>query len=404
MNKPKLEGNRILLKSLYAALMRLAWSFDRKRPAKALIYRESSSYNAKSGPTAYYASVLDKILGSSLFFHPSKVDLSFKAIVRDEFRSNRPIGENDRITAGFAFLRKFSAVWAQYEAIPSNRPRKKIPKDDKFQVSFSQELSVGSMLCAHPLIHGHQQRSIVLILEHSDKLGSYGVILNKKTDHTVKSGIINLPLDFTRSFGKNPLNFGGMVHRVQVIHPYKECGGKTIPNCSVPFYQFSQSNLPIAVELVKKTPSTLKNFHFIVGCCLWAPRALQNEVDDGTWILIKGEADRIIEHSKSEVSPPSSESSSKKAVLSDPLIPTPVSANHNHLPRSLFGGVKETRGRDLDTYEGQNETWCKVMTSLGRNTNHFASLSPSLDAALVDSVSWEDPKEPQSESEDEDDV
>jgi putative transcriptional regulator len=391
-----------VVRTLYAALLRLAISFDSKRASKALIYRISSERSYKSPSTLYYSSIVDQLLGTTTFFPASRIDLSFKTIVRNEFRKNAPnnIELSDRITTGFAFLRKFSLLWSQYEA-STGRPRRRIPKDEKFNIQFVNELKTGVMLCAHPLIPGYMQRALILILEHNPEKGSYGLIINKKTDHNVETSTLNMPPELLQVFQKNIVYFGGNIPRVQILHPFPDCGGKEIPGSSSPLYDFSNGSIKKAIDIASKSSEIAEKFQFFVGCCVWKPGMLEQEVKEGTWMTLSGEVDQILQHVAKE---PLSESyavlkRSKQASgrgigeeeLSLLLAAEGEGDEEKRKAVDAVAALEPAGGQQhhqKDIYEGANETWSRVLWSLCRQTNHFAHLDANLDSSVVDSIDW----------------
>jgi putative transcriptional regulator len=390
-----------VVKTLYAALLRLAISFDSKRASKALIYRISTERSYKSSSTLYYSSIVDQLLGTTTFFPSSRIDLSFKTIVRNEFRKVTPshIEKSDRITTGFAFLRKFSSLWSQYEA-STGRPRRRIPKDEKFNIQFVNEIKSGVMLCAHPMIPGYMQRAIVLILEHNPEKGSYGLIINKKTDHNVESSTLNMPPELLHVFQKNVVYFGGNIPRCQILHPFPECGGKEIPGSSSPLYDFSNGSIKKAIEIAKKSSKAAEQFQFFVGCCVWKPGMLEEEVKEGTWMTISGEVDKILQHvAKEPISDSYAVLKRSKQVAgrgggagADAELGLLLAAEGDEERKkavdAVAGGQQQQQQQQKDIYEGANETWSRVLWSLCRQTNHFAHLDANLDSSVVDSIDW----------------
>lgn len=377
-----MSPNSSVIRTLYAAIYRLAVKFDQKRASKALLYRLTPSADRryyKTSSTFYYSTILDQILGSQMFYSPNRIDNSFKSFVRSEFRRVTPeISAADRITAGFAFLRKFSTLWVQYEN-STGRPRKRISKDEKFVIQYCNKLSSGVMLCAHPMVPGYMQRAIVLLLEHNEH-GSYGIIINKKTDHNVDTSTLNMPKELLKYFGKNSVFFGGNLPRCQILHPFKECGGKLIPGCSTPWYDFSNGSIQKALEIAAESPENIEKFYYFIGCCVWKPGMLEQEVADGTWIVVEGEVDKVITHAYQEPIPDT------YAVLKR----TKNEIQENIL-KSIDGEIIKTPATELhgkDIYEGGNETWSRVLWSLSRQTNHYAHLDPLLDSSVVDSIDW----------------
>jgi putative transcriptional regulator len=400
-------SSNALVKTLYSALLRLASSFDQKRASKALIYRVNSERNYKNPSTLYYSSIVTQLLGNTPYYPPQRLDLSFKTILRQEFRKSNPpnLSTADRITAGFAFLRKFSHLWSQYEA-STGRPRKRIPKEEKFAIHFETELKTGAMLCAHPMVPGYMQRAIVLLLEHTDK-GSYGVIINKKTDHTVETGTLNLPLSLQKLFQNNPAFFGGNIPRCQILHPFPSCGGRPIPGCnpSTQLYDFAQGNLEKVIEVASEGPAIAEQFQFFIGCCVWKAGMLEQEMKDGTWIVAGGEVDQILAHARQE---PLSESYAvlKRSRAAATPAGTPAISQQPQSDAdaaSSSPSPSPSSGTQKDIYEGPNETWSRMLWSLSRQTNHFAHLDPNLDSAVVESIDWHYSDEGDDDDEDEDD-
>ena len=362
-----MSNNRVV-KSLYGSLLRLASKFDRKRPAKAMIFRPTNSEREfKSGSTLYFAAVIDKILGKSIFYHHSKMDMSFKALVRSEFRkSSLQVSPIDRINTAFAILRKFSSIWAQFEGTKS--VAKRLAKDAKYKITVTSDIRSGVLLCSHPMINGPMQRAVVLLLEHNDEY-SYGIIINKKTDHTLATATRNLPDDVLAAFGDCAVSFGGNVRRLQFLHPYPDCGGTEVAGgCSIPYYH--SGNISKAIEKVKEDANSRENVHFFVGSCLWSAGALQEEVNEGTWLPVNGPTDLILRNALDQPIPESYATRANKSA------PSTIS--------DTFSGID----REYDSFEGQNEIWCKVLRSGGRNMAHFAALSPFLDVSSVEPAAW----------------
>lgn len=383
-----------VIRTLYAALYRLAGKFDQKRASKALIYRLTPVNDRryyKSPSTFYYSSVVDQILGSAMFYHPTRIDNSLKSFLRSEFRKvMSDISTSDRITAGFAFLRKFSSLWVQYEN-SVGKPRKRISKDEKFRVKFCNKLSTGVMLCAHPMVPGYMQRAIVLVLEHNEH-GSYGIIINKKTDHNVDTSTLNMPKELLQLFGKNSVFFGGNLPRCQILHPFQECGGKTIPGCSTPLYDFSNGSIQKALEIASQSSENIEKFYYFIGCCVWKPGMLEQEVRDGTWLVVEGEVDKVIAHAYREPIP---EAYTVYKRSKDEI--------QENILKNIEGEIiktPDTESHKKDIYEGENETWSRVLWSLCRQTNHYAHLDPLLDSSVVDSIDWHYSDEVESDNDD----
>eukprot|EP00607_Mallomonas_marina_P003416 CAMPEP_0182433342 /NCGR_PEP_ID=MMETSP1167-20130531/62576_1 /TAXON_ID=2988 /ORGANISM="Mallomonas Sp, Strain CCMP3275" /LENGTH=235 /DNA_ID=CAMNT_0024621915 /DNA_START=410 /DNA_END=1117 /DNA_ORIENTATION=- len=155
-----------------------------------------------------------------------------------------------------------------------------------------KDIVPGVLLVAHPLVHGPFKRAVVLILEQTVS-GTYGVVINRKESHNIGTAVRNLPSYITESFGNNPINFGGMIRRLQVIHSVPEAGGRAIPSCQhTPL--FSGTDIKTATQLVKTDPSLCSKFRFFVGCCVWTPEALTEELEAGYWLPCHAPADTLL--------------------------------------------------------------------------------------------------------------
>lgn len=257
-----MTGNT-LIKTLYKSLFKLAQKYDKNIPAKAILYRlppSSSSADSvfRSAAQIHFNAVMDKVLGRQrLFFHPTRMDQSMKAIVQKEFRNTKSkISLNSRLDVGFSLLRQLTSLWVMFEQEVQYRmavdnllmahrantsPRStstaldtdsdasggidsrsttsgkksSSTKKKKTPAANSSKLDVttapatiqdGVIIAAHPMVHGDMHRSLVLIVEHTAEY-TYGVILNKAEGpvspaRTVRGGVSGLRVDgFYDAFG-----------------------------------------------------------------------------------------------------------------------------------------------------------------------------------------------------------
>jgi putative AlgH/UPF0301 family transcriptional regulator len=91
------------------------------------------------------------------------------------------------------------------------------------------------VLLSHPLVQGPLRNSCVLILENGDK-GTYGVVLNHRTDYKLGGAVKALPGAVNKAFSEYNCSFGGMVRRLQYLHTVPDCGGKSVPGCAAPLF------------------------------------------------------------------------------------------------------------------------------------------------------------------------
>lgn len=221
-----------MIKTMYKSMFKLAQKFDKNMPAKTIIYRlpgESTTSDSvfRSESQLHFNATMDKILGRNrLFFHPTRMDLSMKSIVRKEFRNSKSkVSVNSRLDVGFSLFRQFSTLWAIYDQetkymeeidhvmleyqltstsqCDGTKKSSKVKSSSKLDVTMAPvTIQAGVVLAAHPMVHGDMHRSLVLVVEHNESY-SYGVMLNKAgTQQTLRSGVSGVQVEgFYKAFG-----------------------------------------------------------------------------------------------------------------------------------------------------------------------------------------------------------
>eukprot|EP01039_Chlorochromonas_danica_P007623 gene7623-8425_t len=296
-------SNHLVVKHLYRALFRLQNRLLDESSARAVLYRVDLSGAGQNDDhrLRYYNSVLTKFFGNRKFFLPPE-SRPLKNLLREEFRSHAEVSSETRVDVGFMFLRKLTSILTDFQSkinysSDHGHDRSSLAKKEteifslpSFEVQ--SEASAGTLLCAHPMLSGALRRTLVLLLEHGER-GSYGVVINRPTLHTVQSAVKNLPAEFVNRFGKHKVHFGGMVRRMQFIHNISDCGGLKIPYCDEPFY--AGGSLSSVMARVKHQPQDTARFRFFVGCCCWEPNQLAQEVRAGYWIIAKTKPDVLLQ-------------------------------------------------------------------------------------------------------------
>lgn len=327
--------NRVT-RSLYRSLIKIARNFDNAPAAKTLLYR-TDLYNMNKSPAAnYYTNILGKLFEKDSFLLKPKDDnISFVEMIREESRAiNAEVSSSDRLDAGFAAMRKLASLWGIYNN-NDNEDDDELDSDEiapditlNSEVSLSSSLASGVLLLAHPMLQGPLHRSVILLLEHNSK-GSYGVVINNMTGHTVKSSIKNLPENIINTFGYNPVAFGGMVRRLTYLHDVPQVGGISIPTCKRPLFAGGEVSKALAFvkeekakekaaavaaindplisasvdntsgetdrDTVKTVNPAAERFRFFVGCCLWEGGNLEKELKSGYWIPTHSEPDTVLD-------------------------------------------------------------------------------------------------------------
>ena len=366
--------------------------------------------------TAYYNEVLDKILEHRFMYLPPtnlSCDVSpqrksinnsehFKTITRKEFHEEKDnLSIDERIDAAFAFLRKFSMVWSRHKGLEENdiigifeqyqheyeqqhqdnSKEKIVTADNKeeavlqqnerekqinelksqLMITPSTDLKPGIILAAHPILTGPLHRTVILLLEHTTT-ASYGIVLNRPTSHILSSAVKNLPQEFVSQFGPCRVSFGGMVRRMQWIHPYGNCGGELIPNCSTPLY--AGGIIHRALSFARKNPKKIENFKFFVGCCCWDAGQLEEEIGAGYWITANAQPDRLLALAHFGVD--------KSPIPKDGL-------EEKEMTR------KFAMGREV---LGQVDIYRVMLEALGHDYSKLASVPNWLDSTMIESCDW----------------
>ena len=404
-SKRELEGYTVqedmaLPRSLYRSLLRLALKFDKNPAAKLLFYRRSLSPAPEEAAATAKSFYLEEIVPQvfvertqAKLFHPkSQRDVSLSQIVRNEFRRGEfsRCPPSERIDAAFLAIRKLSSLWRYYstmETAPRDRSskRERAQSGPEIAVTETSTLLPGTILVSHPMIQGPLKRAVILLLEHTTA-GSYGVVINRPTDHTIKTSVRGLPSDIFDAFATSSVGFGGMVRRLQYLHKYPSLSGSPIPLCKSPF--FAGGNIGEAVKMVKSNPSSLEGFRFYVGCCTWDAQELSNELETGYWLPLHGHADEIVALANSGDSTSTLEGSERKHGKSK-------RKGKSTTQGSESGGSAMIKGLDgslsieevlADSSRTRFDLWSYLVGRLGNPYRPALALAPWVDASSVESL------------------
>lgn len=337
---------------VYRALFRLAKKFDGNPSSKSFIHRSLPSIKENSSATIYYESIVKSVLKNKVLYMPQ--DDSLIQMLRREARSSDPARDSKtRVETGLSVMRKFSSIWKSYQDAKDaensdlDKRGNRTASLSKGFIPFIEQESVlqGHVLIAHPLLSGPLHRSIILILENTEK-GTYGLVVNRPTVNTLHPVVDNLPDEFVSTFGHMNVAFGGMVRRLQCLHTIPGCGGFEVPFCSTPI--IAGCRILKLLAATAKNPELTSEIQFFVGCCCWRPGQLEEEIDAGYWIRAQTEPDKIV------------------ALLK------------TNTPNSPDTNVVEGE-RALDVYE-------YAMEALGEKYRIFAQLPHWIDSSKVESL------------------
>ena len=140
---------------------------------------------------------------------------------------------------------------------------------------WNNQPAKGTLLISKPLIgDGFFEQSVVYLTEHNDE-GTLGFTLNKESNLFVK----DLIDDFERD---NALMFGGPVEQDALFYLHEE---ERIPN-SAPVGNglFLGGDFEVFQKLIQEDQKT--TFKAFLGYSGWSPGQLEDEISDGTWVVL----------------------------------------------------------------------------------------------------------------------
>lgn len=372
-------------RSLYRVLWRLSRRFDSNPIAKLLIHRQVVYNSTTNIEIGYFNVLLTKILGNRQLFLPKNAP-KFVNVLRNEARtpSLASASLKQRTDAGFGVIKKLSGVWKSYTSINlpaiqwiADATAKSLTTLPTFaETEVPQQ---GLLLLAHPLVSGPLHRSVILLLEHSEK-GSYGLVVNRPTSHNLSTAVKNLPQELQTSFGSVNVAFGGMVRRIQFLHTVTACGGAAVPFSTTPLFAGGLVTRSLAV--IKKQPEKLNDFQFFVGCCCWQSGQLATEIDAGYWIVAQSQPDRLLELLRINTPPPSNEDMEEGE---DNSMIDAKSVNPLRARNSEQKGARTTKYRNGEEAEQIIDVYQLALQSLGEPLSVMARLPHWIDASFVES-------------------
>lgn len=146
-----------------------------------------------------------------------------------------------------------------------------------------QKLGVktGRLLVSEPFMQDpYFKRSVVLLTEHNDETGSFGLILNKPIPMYLNEAIENAP-----SFDSR-LALGGPVQK-ETLH-YLHLLGDQIPNSTeIMEGVFWGGDFETIKRLIKAGELTPDNMRLFVGYSGWAEGQLTSEMESKSWIVAR---------------------------------------------------------------------------------------------------------------------
>ena len=148
--------------------------------------------------------------------------------------------------------------------------------------------AAGTFLVASPsLMDPNFTRSVVLICRHGLE-GTYGLIINRRTERTVS----DLKSDASLLDGRDdPLYLGGPVagDTLQVLHRH----GTSLPGGMAVMGDVHLGGDPAILGNILSGPSNpgegTESTRFVLGCSGWGEGQLDSEIREGAWIVCEAE-------------------------------------------------------------------------------------------------------------------
>lgn len=161
--------------------------------------------------------------------------------------------------------------------------------DDRFKIrSNSLDPKQGDILLSEPLLNDfHFGRSVVLLVDHSEVDGSFGIIVNKKLDVCVNQITDNFP-DFDA-----PVYLGGPVADDQIF--FMHTLGNLIPeSCEIMDGLFWGGDNKTLETLIATGIANEDNLRFYLGYSGWDSGQLVEELARNAWIVSHVPAKRLL--------------------------------------------------------------------------------------------------------------
>ena len=137
----------------------------------------------------------------------------------------------------------------------------------------------GRILVSEPFLQGYYfSRSIILLTEHDEK-GSMGLVLKKPLDLKIGAVLKDVP------FADTKLCCGGPVSpdKLFFIHTFQNVPGKIELASGLYF----GGDFEVIKALIADNPALISNVRFFIGYAGWSPGQLNEELNEGSWLVSK---------------------------------------------------------------------------------------------------------------------
>mmetsp|Transcript_26076 Transcript_26076/g.54612 ORF Transcript_26076/g.54612 Transcript_26076/m.54612 type:complete len:293 (-) Transcript_26076:384-1262(-) len=160
----------------------------------------------------------------------------------------------------------------------------------------------GCVLIANEKLGGVFCQTVVLVVDHHEKTGTTGVVINRPLDGNVlkiaSEQQTNLDLSLKLAFKSSPVTYGGPVltEEFAVLHGYGHVEGskKLAPGV----YIGGSEELMSEVQISRFDP---RNALFIKGHAAWVSGQLEREIQKGVWYIASTSSDFLLRYAGAPV-------------------------------------------------------------------------------------------------------
>ncbi|KAJ1478717.1 hypothetical protein T484DRAFT_1960555 [Baffinella frigidus] len=294
--------------SLYRLLLRSAKLMDRRPALKGLIQtqrmrfydRKNSEWIEMDAQDKEDASLLGhiaKLTGGGRFYLP---EASAVGVVRDAFKEGKALtgeeldGEMDVAIAAIRMLDANIGKGRKLGVLDWERAAPTRPPPYAIQEAPRNDVSVGRLLLAHPMLNqAGLTRAVILLVQHN-RQGTFGIVLNRRVPFTMGDllreheqhetkglGMSSKVRDSLEPFSENVLFKGGDVSLefLSILHPYADLKGSQAIGGGL----YWQCDLREAGKMVQQGKASADQFKFFLGHARWGPSQLSGEVEMNLW-------------------------------------------------------------------------------------------------------------------------
>eukprot|EP00586_Coscinodiscus_wailesii_P000422 CAMPEP_0172487750 /NCGR_PEP_ID=MMETSP1066-20121228/16958_1 /TAXON_ID=671091 /ORGANISM="Coscinodiscus wailesii, Strain CCMP2513" /LENGTH=322 /DNA_ID=CAMNT_0013254557 /DNA_START=201 /DNA_END=1169 /DNA_ORIENTATION=- len=183
------------------------------------------------------------------------------------------------------------------EVLSYLKPRTLI--DDEHWAHPIEHIEPGCVLLATERLRGIFRQAVVLVIDHSDEMGSIGIIINRPLPGNLQKIAsetpFNINTDMKLAFGKASVSYGGpvMPEEYSILHGFGGVEGSKKVSPGVFVGGSKELMNEVWTDLFNPTEAL-----FVKGNSAWMPNELTQEVRRGVWYPASVSAGFILRHAQ----------------------------------------------------------------------------------------------------------